>query len=227
MKAKILLPSLLLLSLTPPAAQACPPGHPNSLAYILRDNNRCEGLRDRRYASSTFSLISFFTGNLNNYPDILTLRVPSISNVSPTIEVQSFFRNYRLDSLVLRPGSKGFTFLLNTTVLKRANVPIGSLRATAYITRNSELIYFPVILGQPSGRYEFVVYSPERTTFPTFEIRRNNRAVFRNPRRFPHQGQIHLFWEYGNAPAGTYELYMIDGKGQRRSFRFEHNPNWL
>lgn len=227
MNLKILFSSLLILSLSPLVVQACPTGNPRSLAYIRRDNNRCEGLQDRN-ASGTFNLISFSTSNLSDYPntDTLNIRVPGTGRTRPAVTVQSFDRNYRLDNLNTRSSSSGFTFALNTNVLKKAEVAVGSLRATAYITRNSAPVYFPVILGQASDRYVFVVYAPERTTFPTFEIRRNGKAVTRSPRTNPQQGQIRLAWEYGDAPAGSYELYIVDGQKQRRTFRFEHDPNW-
>lgn len=227
MNPKILiLSSLLLLSLSPLAAQACPKGNPQSLAYIRRDDNRCEGLQDRN-ASSAFALISFSTGNLNSYPNTLNIRVPVTGNTSPEITLQSFEKNYRLDQINARSNSSGFTFDLSTKVLQKAQVPAQSLRGLAFITRDSGAVYFPVILGQPSGRYEFVVYSPQRTTFPTFEIRHNSKVVTRSPRNNPQQGQIRFAWEYGSAPAGVYELYIVNGQKQSRSFRFEHNPKRL
>lgn len=226
MNPKIILSSLLILSLSPLAAQACPQGNPESLAYIRRDGNRCEGLGDRS-ATGTFSLISFSTGNLSSYPNTLNIRVPVTGNTSPEITLQSFERNYRLDEIKARSNSSGFTFDLSTKVLQKAQVPAQSLRALAFITRDSVPVYFPVILGQPSGRYEFVVHSPQRTTFPTFEIRHNSKVVVRRPRNNPQQGQIRFAWKYGNAPAGLYELYIVDGQKQSRTFRFEHNPKRL
>ena len=228
MNTKILLTSLLILGFSPLAAYAsCPEGNPRSLAYIRRDNNRCEGLQPRNAATRTFSLISFSTSNLSSYPDTLNIRVPGKGNTRPTIAVQSFYRNYRLDSLDTSSSSSGFTFNLNTNVLRKADISPKRLLATASIIRDSGAVYFPVILGKASGRYEFVIYSPQRTIFPTLEIRRNGKVVFSNPRNNPKQGQIRFAWEYGNAPAGSYELYIVDGQGQRRTFRFEHNPNWF
>lgn len=218
---------LLLLALSPLAAQACPAGNSDSLAYIRRDNNRCEGLRDRN-ASSGFDLVSFATTNLgDNYPSNLNIRVPGTGDTRPAVVVQSFDRNYRLDNLNSIQTSDGYSFPLNTRVLQQADVSTQSLRATAYITRDSSPVYFPVVLGQSSSAYEFVIYSPQRSTFPTFEIRQNGKTVYKNPRNTPQQGLIRLTWSYGNAPAGSYELYIVDGEGQRRSFRFEHNSAWF
>ncbi|NET07866.1 MAG: hypothetical protein F6K09_23545 [Merismopedia sp. SIO2A8] len=227
MKLRITLISLLLLSLSPLAAQACPEGHNRSLAYIRRDNNRCEGLLDSRDATSTIYLIAFSTSNLNSYPETLKIEVPGTGNRQPNIEVQSFYRNYRLDQLDSKYSSSGFLFPLNTNVLKKSGIPIRLLRATAYINRNSTPFYFPVILGQPSDRYEFVLYSPQRNTFPTFEIRSQGKVLSSNPRQTPRRGQIRFAWKYGDAPAGTYELYIVDGEGKERTFRFQHDPSWL
>jgi hypothetical protein len=227
MNPRIALISLFMLSLTPLAAQACPSGNPQSLAYIRRDNNRCEGLRDRN-ASDAFGLLSFSTSALSSYPDALTIRVPGTSNTPPTITLQSFFRNYLLDSINPNFNKSGYTFALNTrTVLQSATVPLTSLRALAYINRDSNPVYFPVILGSPGRQYQFVLNLPQRTTLPKLEIRRNGQAIFKKPQNDPQDGEFSFNWSYGNATAGTYELYIEDGEGQHRTFRFQHNPDWL
>jgi hypothetical protein len=226
---KPLLISLLLLTLSPlgSQAQACPTGNSSSLSYIRRNNNRCEGLRDRDI-SSTFELISFSTDTLGtDYPSTLNIRVPGTGRTRPAIAVQSFSRNYRLDNLTTTSSDSGYTFALNTSILKQAEVPTESLRATAYITRNSSPVFFPVVLGSSSNSYEFVINSPQRLAFPTFEIRRNNRVVFKDPRPNARSGHIRLTWEYGDAPAGSYQFYIVDENGNSRTFAFEHNPDWF
>jgi flagellar basal-body rod modification protein FlgD len=88
----------LLLTFAPLSAHAtCPPGNPNTLNYIRRDNNRCEGLRDRRDASGSLTLVSFVTSNLSSLSNPLMIRVAGSTN--PTLEVQEFSRNYRLDDV--------------------------------------------------------------------------------------------------------------------------------
>lgn len=217
----------LLLSLSPLAAHACPTGNSNSLAYIRRGDNRCEGLRDRD-ASSSFEFISFTNDTLGeNYPTTLNIRVPGTGRTRPAIVVQSFEHNYRLDNLASTQTSAGYSFALNTSILKKAEVSTDSLLATAQITRDSSPVFFPVILGQSSNSYEFVINSPQRVALPTFEIRRNNRAVYSSPRPNPQSGHIRLTWPYGNTPAGTYQLYLVDDKGNRITFSFEHNPDWF
>ena len=141
--------------------------------------------------------------------------------------MESYFRNYRLDNLATRRGAAGFTFSLNSYVLKEGRVPLRSLNAVAYILRNSSPVYYPVILEEPTGRYEFVMYTPLYTTFPTFEIRRDGRTVYSEPKNNPQRRQqVKLTWAYANAPAGSYELYITDGEGQSLTFPFVHNPSW-
>ncbi len=99
MQLKILLSALLLLAVTPAVAQACPSKASSPLEYSRRDNNRCEGLTDRP-ATNIFTLVSFSTGSLGIYPDLLTIRIPSKTNPPPDVEVQSSDTNDRLDELV-------------------------------------------------------------------------------------------------------------------------------
>ncbi|MBW4660516.1 MAG: hypothetical protein KME15_17735 [Drouetiella hepatica Uher 2000/2452] len=227
MNPRILFTSLLILSLVPLAAQACPTGNSQSLAYIRRDNNRCEGLREQN-ASASFGLISFSTSTLSSYPDRLTLRVPGTGSTPPTVALQSFYRKYLLDNISPSSSAYGYTFNLDTrTVLKAAEIPITRLRALAYTTRDSNPIYFPVILGSPDSQYQFVLSIPQRTTLPKLEIRYKGQAVFKKPQTNPQEGEFSFNWKYGNADAGTYELYIEDGEGQHRTFRFQHNPDWL
>jgi hypothetical protein len=228
MKSQFLFASLLVLTLNPLAAQACPTGNSSSLAYIRRDGNRCEGIQNRD-VSGSLSLIAFSTSSLGaEFPDTMNIRLPGTDRTSPAIVVQSFTgRNYRLDTLDTTQTDTGYTFALNTNILQRADIAPQTLRASAFITRESRRIYFPVILGQPSGSYKFVINSPQRTSLPTFEIRRNGRAVYSSSRSQPQQGQVSLTWIYGDADAGSYELYIVDGEGTSRSFSFEHNPDWF
>lgn len=225
---KILLVGLLFFFLNPTIAQACPQkSNTRSLAYMRRDNNRCEGLQKRNVSSSTFDLISFHTSNINHYPKTLNIRVRGTGKTRPKIEMQSFYRNYRLDEINTRHTTSGFNFPLNTTILKRAGIPWKTLRSLAYIVKKSRFIYFPVILGKSSGKYEFIINSPRRTTFPTLKIRRNGKTVLSKSLKSPRRGHIKLTWKYGKAPAGLYELYIRNGKGRRRTFLFKHNPKWL
>ena len=231
MKIRIFFISLLFFSLFPPIANACQPGNPGSLAYIRRNNNRCEGILDRNISTGSLpELISFATSNLAEYPNSLKIQVPGNSNQKPKIEIQSFFIKYLLNKLDTQYIQPNFTFDLNTkTVLQHraVQVPFNSLRSLAFIVEDSEPVYFPVILGESSGEYEFVINSLQRTAFPVLEIRYQGKTVFSDPRNNPQQGHIFLTWKYGNAPAGRYELYLETSEGKSRTFPFEHNPSWF
>jgi hypothetical protein len=208
------------------AVQACPIGRdPNTLEYSRRDNNRCEGLKDRN-ASINLSLVSFATGfsNFATYPSTLSIHVPSKKNTPLDIEIQSYARNYRLDDLATTFRSKGFFFSLDTRILSRVDVPLKSLLALAYTRQNSHRVYFPVILGKATGQYEFVVTSSSRVTFPTFEIRVNGKPIYKVPKTISANRHT-LMWKYGGAETGTYQLYLVDNQGQSKTFWFEHNPN--
>ena len=225
--------TLTILSITPLSAIACQTGHPDSLAYIRRDNNRCEGLKDGQDISLSFKLTSLVSRNLNSYPNTLTVKIPAPNNSTPNVVIQSYFRNYRLDEINLVRSASNFIFNLPTTILQKAKIPLNKLRALAYITEKSQNVYFPVILGTPSPQYEFVIYSPERVIFTNLEVRRNGKVIpgSPSPRPNPIQGEINYTWKAANAPEnGRYELY-INAKREKEtrvySYYFEHHNNWL
>lgn len=212
------------------SAIACQTGHPDSLAYIRRDNNRCEGLKDGQDVSLSFRLTSLVSRSLNSYPSTLTVKIPAPNNSKPNLVIQSFFRNYRLDEIKLEPN---FIFNLPTAILQKAKIPLNKLRALAYITQKSQNVYYPVILGTPSHQYEFVIYSPERVVFTNLEVRQNGKVIpgSPSPRPNPIQGEVIYTWNPANAPVnGRYELYVqAKGENQTRaySYYFEHQNNWL
>lgn len=226
MKLLLLLTTFLLTLAPNPAQAACPPGDPNKLNYIRRDNNRCEGMRDRRDASGSVSLVSFVTSNLSNLPNSLTIRVGGSTN--PVLEVQELSRNYRLDDVQMNRSGSSASFPLDTKILRNADIKVNNLLAAAYVVRNTSRIYYPTILGKASGSYTFVLYAPGPTTFRKIQIRKvgNSTLYLNQSLSQPLEGQIPLRWSYGRVPAGSYELYVEDSRGKRR-FRFEHNPQWL
>ena len=225
--------TLTILSITPLSAIACQNGHPDSLAYIRRDNNRCEGLKDGQDVSLSFRLTSLVSRSLNSYPNNLTVKIPAPNNSTPNLVIQSYFRNYRLDEIKLVKSASNFIFNLPTTILQKAKIPLNKLRALAYITEKSQNVYFPVILGTPSPQYEFVIYSPERVIFTNLEVRHNGKVIpgSQSPRPNPIQGEVVYTWNPAKAPEnGRYELYVqAKGENQTRaySYYFEHQNNWL
>lgn len=234
MNYKFLLTSLLLLSFTPLTAQACPNGNPQTLDYMRRDNNRCEGIAPINVGGS-FSLISFVTRNIPAFGDNLSLQIPRIGSTSPDVRVRSSRINYQLDDFSLQPSQTNFTFNWPTRILKEAKIPVNSLRALASVNLGSQVVYVPVTLGQPSGQYEIVLYSSQLVKITTFEISRNNQVVFRSPRNTPQRGEVVFNWDGRNAPAGRYQLRLVAELEQygrppervNRQITFEHNPNWL
>lgn len=225
--------TLTILSITPLSAIACQTGHPDSLAYIRRGDNRCEGLKDGQDVSLSFRLTSLVSRNLNSYPNTLTVKIPAPNNSTPNLVIQSYFRNYRLDEINLVRNTSNFIFNLPTAILQKAKIPPNKLRALAYITQQSERVYYPVILGNPSPQYEFVIYSPERVILTNLEVRRNGKVIpgSPSPRPNPIQGEITYTWKAANTPEnGRYELY-IKAKGEKEaraySYYFEHHNNWL
>ena len=96
-------------------------------------------------------------------------------------------------------------------------------------------MYVPVILGQISGQYEFVFYSPSPVKFPVFRILQNGKELYSIPRKIPQTNEMIFTWDSRNAPAGRYELQIeaeIEPRGKptekiNRKFVFEHNPKWL
>jgi hypothetical protein len=219
---------ILILATSPMVAQACrTSSDPKTLEYSRRDGNRCEGLFDRP-ASNLISLVSLSTGfsKQSVYPSILSIQIPTRDNTRPTITIQSSHRNYRLDDLSTIPNAKGFIFHLNTRILTQANVPPPSLQALAYTIRDSQRVYIPVILGQPTGQYEFIVKSNQRVTLPAFEIRHNDKVIYQKESVIP--GFTHkLTWNYGSRPQGIYKLRTVDNRGQTRIYTFKHTPSLL
>lgn len=223
-----LLLTTFLLTLTPISAQAaCPSGDPNKLNYIRRDNNRCEGMRDRRDASGSLALVSFVTSNLSALPNPLAIRVAG--STSPNLEVQDLSRNYRLDEVKMNRSGNSAIFPLNTRILRSVGINVNSLLAVAYVIRNASPVYYPTILGNASRSYTFVLYAPRPTSFRKIQIRRAGKSTLylNTSLSQPREGQIPFQWSYGKAPAGSYELFVEDSRGNPRRFLFEHNPQWL
>jgi len=236
MNAKLLFASVIALTLSQMPALACPEGNPGSTAYIRRDNNRCEGIKREPVSANSLRLISIATRNIPSYPAEVSMKIPGINGGGkPEVKVQSLDKNYQLDNPSLTENSGFYTLLWDSYVLKREDVPSNSLRALASVNFGSQVVYAPVILGQSSGQYEFVFYSPSRVKFPVFRILRNGQEVYSNPRNIAQTNEMIFTWDSRNAPAGRYELQIeaeIEPRGKptekiNRKIVFEHNPNWL
>ncbi|MGF2035288.1 MAG: hypothetical protein RMZ43_008240 [Nostoc sp. CmiVER01] len=241
MNYKIILASLLILSISHlPAAASCPEGNPKSTDYIRRKPpNRCEGVKEEQLSGNSLSLISIATRNLANFGKTLTVQIPRISGgKNPQVIVKSLGDNYhyQMDDLLLSNNGSRFSFSWDTYVLRQARIPANSLRAVASYSLGSQPVYVPVILGQTSGKYEFVFYSQDRVRFTNFEIlSKGQPAIYSTSRPNPKKGETIFTWDGRNAPSGRYELHYVANIDRRdepsdrieRRIVFEHNPNWL
>jgi len=234
MKYQFLLTTLFIFSFSTLPVQACPSGNFQSTNYMRRENNRCEGIQPRNVGSG-INLISIVTRDISSYPSLLNLIIPRFGNSTPEVQVQSLDKNYLLDELSLQPSKSVFTFPLKPDILNKAAVSPNSLRALAEVNLDSQTIYLPVTIGKASGKYEFVFYTARRAKFPTFEIIRNGKVVYKNPRNNAQSGEVVFNWNGSKEPTGRYELHIIAEQERigrppekfERNFYFEHNPKWL
>ncbi|MHC0063112.1 hypothetical protein ACWATR_09310 [Nostoc sp. UIC 10890] len=241
MSYKIIPTSLLIFSINYlPAAAYCQEGNPRSTDYIRREPpNRCEGIREEQINGNSLSLISIATRNVTSFGKTLTLQIPQISGGNnPQVTVASFGNNYhyQLDDLSLTKNGLLFSFSWDTYVLKQANILANSLRAVALYNLGSQPIYVPVILGQTSGKYEFVFYSEDQVRFTSFRIlSQAQETIYETKQPNARNGETIFTWDGRNAPSGRYEIHyvaFIDRINEpsdriKKSFVFEHNPNWL
>lgn len=240
MKKEILLLSLLLLEFMPPAVQAqvCSKGNTQSTAYIQReDDKRCEGITPID-ASGSFSIISLTIGRITTLSNALKIEVPS-SN-PPKVRVRSFAKNYQLDPIALRPNGSRHEFQWSNFVLKNENIPVNSLRATAYVSAG-QIVYVPVIFSRSAGKYDIVLSSDRRASITEFKIVQKGKVIYNTTRTdFQPKGQIPFTWNGRSndgklAPAGWYELRVNAKLEQDDSpprpasvnITFSHNPQWL
>ena len=129
-----------------------------------------------------------------------------------------------------------FSFSWDTYVLRQAKIPANKLRALASYSLGSQPVYVPVILGQSSGKYEFVFYSQDRVRFTNFEILpQGKKAIYSTSQPNAKKDETIFTWDGRNAPAGRYELHYLAFIDQRNEpsdripgkIIFEHNPSWL
>ena len=245
MNYKILLTSLLILSINPLSANAyCPQGNPRSTDYIRRKTpDRCEGIKVQPISGNSLSLISIATRNINDYGDKISLQVPRIkkgNNPEVLVTSRDDKYNYILDDLLLSNNGESFGFSLDTYVLKKANIPANKLRALASYSLGSQKVYVPVTLAKSSGKYEFVFCSQDRVRFTSLKIfplenKKEDNPIYSTSRKTANSGEISFIWDGSKAPGGRYKLHyiaFIDRINEpsdliENVIVFEHHPNWL
>lgn len=238
MLRKILVLSFLIFnSASIEAYELCNDGDLSSTDYIRRDDNRCEGIKDNSPISGRIlELISFTTRKIDRLEDNLKLEVPRINNNKPGVFVQTTEDNYLLDGFSLSSDQSSYFFTWSSYVLKEAKISLNKLRSlSAFKDDYNRIVHLPVILGQPSGKYEFVIFAPFPTRISTFEISLNGQVVHSDSRTTRQREEIIFTWDGRNEPAGRYKLYFVGEVEQFNApseeipveITFEHNPNWL
>lgn len=245
---RTLLFPLTLLIFWPLSALAadCPESDPNNpLAYIQRDNDRCEGLANFITILSVgqISLASLSTHallTLDTQPD-LTLQIPNVGTTEPFTIFTAKDSSYRMDPFQLNSDDpNAYTFTWSTQVLNQIGIlDPNQLRALA-LTGNPR-IYIPVILQQPGSSYTIVLQSPTPVSFDSIQIQtESGEILYTTDRPIPKKGETVISWnglrsDGTPAPAGRYRLSYqgteepTSGppKAISNSFTFEHNPDWL
>jgi hypothetical protein len=246
MNSKFLLISLLLLSLSPLAAQSaqsesCPKGNLKTTDYQLRENNgnrRCEGIR-RRQIGRNLELVSLTVGRLQE-SNPLILKIPGSEKNQLKVVLRHPAKNYQLDNVTLSYGNGFFQMQWSDAVLKMANIFADSLFATAEIQpsgTNTSPTRIPVILNRNAGKYEFIFQCSEcEAKIKTFDISagnqymkcENNVGDSRSPR---------FFCDGRNAPRNKYRLQVSYDIKPSDSSKYEspapiityfkHDPQWL
>lgn len=246
MISKVLLLSLLLLSLSPLAAQssqseACEKGNPKTTDYQLRENDgnrRCEGIR-RRQIGRSLELVSLTVGRLQQ-SNPLMLKVPGSEKNQPKVVVRHPAKNYQLDNVALSFSNGFFQMQWSDSVLKMAGIAADSLFATAEIApsgTNTVVTRIPVILNPGAGKYEFVFQCSEcEANIKIFEVSSSNKKMECNENAGDRRS-LRFFCDGRNVPSGRYKILMSYEIKPTESSKYEsaspivtyfkHDPQWL
>lgn len=234
--------SFMIMSLSSLPTQACPSGNTREITYQRRDSNRCEGIKYSIPVGGGFNLISLVSRSITEpLGNTVNLQVPRLSGSGkPVVSLRSVVKRYQLDNFSLISESSRFTFGWSTYVIKKAQVPVNTLRALASVNQGSQPVFIPVIIGKSSGKYEFVLHSNGAAKVLSFQIRLNGQDIYTSPSRSSQGGEISFSWngrkkDGGIAPPDRYELKVVAqqeqyGKPPEESkiqILFAHNPNWL
>jgi hypothetical protein len=234
--------SLLLIQCSPPqSSHPCRSGDPKETAYIWRDENRCEGISEKRPASgggiNFISLTTSAITTVEDYEEKLHLHIPKFSDSNDLdVAVSSKDKPYQLDNIKsFKTEASALTFSWSTYILKKKKIVPKSLRALAFYQDGSEPVFLPVTLGKSSVEYKFVFYYDYVVENFTFEIRRNGKSVHTCGPITNQKGEIICEWKPNKAPKGRYQLKYVaklkqfgkPSKPDEGTKSFEHNPAWL
>lgn len=233
MKIHIFFANLIVFSLTSLPIKACPAGQPGSIDYIRRENNRCEGIKKRTLISGSIELISLTASSDGSLSKDLSIQVPKVSSNQPHVLIRGIEKRYQLDKIKFIDRGEFYSFILPTTILKKASISLNNLRAIS--TTGSQVIYLPVILNNPRQKYRFVFFSTNKASFKEVEIRQGRKGIVKWRIQNSRRGEKIFEWEPGSLPAGRYEFYYkveieqlnSPSRVLVRSLTFEHNPLWF
>jgi hypothetical protein len=204
---------------------------------MLRDENRCEGIKNKLNASGGMQIISLTTSAITAFDEELHLQIPKLSVVTTDVSVRSLAKRYQLDNIKFKSQADALTFSWSTYVLKKANIDPKDLRVLAYFLEDSQAVFVPVTIGKYSGEYKFVLYSNSPAEISTFQIIRHSdgKRVYKSSKEISQGNEIIFIWKPGIARKGRYKLnYVAEiqqiGKSPERyekTILFEHNPAGL
>lgn len=182
-------------------------------------------------SANSLYLISFTSGNIGEYGNSLIFRVPTLNgNNPPKLRINN--NNFSQELLHLDVQRSQFVLRLDTDDL--GGIKPNSLSALATYFIDSQQVYAPVILEQPSAEYKFTFSTPSRARFRRCEIKSYDGILIAQiPISSSFSSEIYCNWNASNFQAGYYELHYIADIETRneptetieRSIFFYHNPN--
>lgn len=233
---RFLFTTFAILGLTALPSMACEPAdEPGSLEYSLREDNSCEGIRDRVNVSGSLELVSITSTNGGDIGRTLRIRVPRRGSSPPFFVLQKLRNRFMLNAIEFTVDGNFYTHNRSTSRMIESGVrSVDDLVAIAFT--GIQRTYLPTFLGQPANNYLFVFYSVDSVQFLDAGIRKGNSNYASWGEQSAREGRKEFEWNnVKNAPAGLYEFYYIAEieQGNRaperisRRIAFWHDPNWL
>jgi hypothetical protein len=208
-------------------------------------NNRCEGFQDLPLSASTpddsIQLKAFYVGDLGRYysgsgvkyPNPLSIKINCLSRgfTLDKFQITTGYKSgrYRLDGKMIIDYFNDYhrksSFNLDPSLLNKRQVNPDKLRPLATVSKESNLSYCPVVLGEQSNslKYRFVIKIPysigvqnvKKLELKKIETNKKDNAIIAKRLSFSQgDGEIILNWD-GNtddnkrATSGEYQLKLF------------------